>query len=111
MFRLAAIQAAVLRVKLPHLTEWSAARRANAVRYRALFDEAGLDEVTLPVEAPNRTHIYNQFVIRVPDRDRLKQHLDKAGKIRDLSKVIPDITGETISPKGLAKLKKLKAAQ
>ena len=34
--------------------------------------------------------------------------LDKAGKIRDLSKVIPDITGETISPKGLAKLKKLK---
>ena len=78
-FRIDAIQAAVLRVKLPHLTEWSAARRANAVRYRALFDEAGLDEVTLPVEAPNRTHIYNQFVIRVPDRDRLKQHLDKAG--------------------------------
>jgi dTDP-4-amino-4,6-dideoxygalactose transaminase len=78
-FRIDALQAAVLRVKLPHLAEWSAARRANAARYRALFDEAGLEEVTLPVEAPNRTHIYNQFVIRVPDRDRLKQHLDKAG--------------------------------
>ena len=55
------------------------ARRANAARYRALFADAGLDEVTLPVEAPDRTHIYNQFVIRVPERDRLKKHLDAAG--------------------------------
>ena len=38
-----------------------------------------LSEVTLPVEAPNRTHIYNQFVVRVPGRDRLKKHLDAAG--------------------------------
>jgi dTDP-4-amino-4,6-dideoxygalactose transaminase len=78
-FRIDAMQAAVLRVKLPHLPSWSDARRANAARYRALFADAGLDEVTLPVEAPNRTHIYNQFVIRVPGRDRLKQHLDAAG--------------------------------
>lgn len=78
-FRIDAIQAAVLRVKLPHLGAWSDARRANAARYRALFEDAGLAEVTVPVEAPDRTHIYNQFVIRVPDRDRLKQHLDKAG--------------------------------
>jgi dTDP-4-amino-4,6-dideoxygalactose transaminase len=78
-FRIDAMQAAVLRVKLPHLQSWSDARRANAARYRALFAEAGLDEVTLPVEAPNRTHIYNQFVIRVPGRDRLKKHLDAAG--------------------------------
>ena len=78
-FRIDALQAAVLRVKLPHLETWSGARRANAARYRALFAEAGLSEVTLPVEAPNRTHIYNQFVIRAADRDRLKQHLDQAG--------------------------------
>lgn len=78
-FRIDAMQAAVLRVKLPHLQSWSDARRANAARYRALFADAGLDEVTLPVEAPNRTHIYNQFVIRVPGRDRLKKHLDAAG--------------------------------
>jgi dTDP-4-amino-4,6-dideoxygalactose transaminase len=78
-FRIDAVQAAVLRVKLPHLADWSAARRRNAQRYRALVANASLPEVTLPVEAPNRTHIYNQFVIRVPERDRLKAHLDKAG--------------------------------
>ena len=78
-FRLDAMQAAVLRVKLPHLQAWSNARRANAARYRALFADAGLAEVTVPVEAPHRTHSYNQFVIRVPERDRLKKHLDAAG--------------------------------
>jgi dTDP-4-amino-4,6-dideoxygalactose transaminase len=78
-FRIDALQAAVLRVKLPHLAAWSDGRRANASRYRALFAEADLHEITLPVEAPNRTHIYNQFVIRAPERDRLKQHLDAAG--------------------------------
>ena len=78
-FRIDAVQAAVLRVKLPHLQAWTDARRANAARYRTLFADAGLGEVTLPIEAPHRTHIYNQFVIRVPDRDRLKKHLDAAG--------------------------------
>ncbi len=78
-FRIDALQAAVLRVKLPSLAGWSDARRANAARYRALFADAGLSDVTMPVEAPDRTHIYNQFVIRVPDRDRLRAHLDAAG--------------------------------
>ena len=79
-FRLDALQAAVLRVKLPHLDTWTAARRRNAGRYRALFADAGLaGTVTLPVEAPNRTHIYNQFVIRVPKRDALRAHIDAAG--------------------------------
>jgi dTDP-4-amino-4,6-dideoxygalactose transaminase len=78
-FRLDALQAAVLRVKLPHLAAWTEGRRANAARYRTLFTEAGLAEVILPVAAPERSHIYNQFVIRVPERDRLKQHLDAAG--------------------------------
>jgi dTDP-4-amino-4,6-dideoxygalactose transaminase len=79
-FRLDALQAAVLRVKLPHLATWTAARQRNARRYRALFQEAGLDGlVRLPSEAPHRTHIYNQFVIRVPDRDGLRAHLGRHG--------------------------------
>jgi dTDP-4-amino-4,6-dideoxygalactose transaminase len=44
----------------------------------ALFAGAGVSEVVLPVEAPNRNHIYNQFVIRVPQRDQLRAHLDAA---------------------------------
>jgi dTDP-4-amino-4,6-dideoxygalactose transaminase len=79
-FRLDALQAAVLRVKLPHLDGWTTGRQRNAQRYRALFEEAKLTGVvTLPVEAPHRTHIYNQFVVRVPKRDALKAHLDAAG--------------------------------
>ena len=79
-FRLDAIQAAVLRVKLPHLDAWTAGRQRNAQRYRALFEDANLTgTVRLPVEAPDRTHIYNQFVVRLSDRDRLKAHLDAAG--------------------------------
>ena len=79
-FRMDALQAAVLRVKAPHLAGWTEHRRANADRYRALFRDAGLlDRVILPVEAPDRRHIYNQFVIRTADRDGLKAHLDAAG--------------------------------
>lgn len=78
-FRLDALQAAVLRVKLPHLDVWTAGRQQNAATYRRLFAEAGLDGVIgLPAELPNVRHIYNQFVIRCPDRDglmaQLKQH-------------------------------------
>ncbi|MGE0449682.1 MAG: DegT/DnrJ/EryC1/StrS family aminotransferase [Vicinamibacterales bacterium] len=79
-FRMDALQAAVLRVKAPHLDAWTEARRVNAARYRVLFREAGLsDAVVLPVEPPGRRHIFNQFVVRVPERDRLKAHLDAQG--------------------------------
>lgn len=79
-FRIDALQAAILRVKLPHLAGWTSARRANAARYRQLFADAGLtDTVVLPGERADRFHIYNQFVVRVPDRDGLKRHLDGAG--------------------------------
>jgi dTDP-4-amino-4,6-dideoxygalactose transaminase len=78
-FRLDALQAAVLRIKLPHLETWSEGRRANARRYRALFAAASLSEIALPVEAPERNHIYNQFVIRAPRRDRLRAHLESSG--------------------------------
>jgi dTDP-4-amino-4,6-dideoxygalactose transaminase len=76
-FRLDALQAAVLRVKAPHLLDWTEARRRNAGRYRTLFAEYGLgDIVRLPVEPADRRHIYNQFVIRVPRRDALRAHLE-----------------------------------
>src|SRR4051812_43638698 len=79
-FRMDALQAAVLRVKAPHLAGWTEARRANAVRYRRLFREAGLDgSITMPAEPRDRRHIFNQFVIRTPERDALKRYLDQAG--------------------------------
>jgi dTDP-4-amino-4,6-dideoxygalactose transaminase len=73
--RLDALQAAVLRVKLPHLDAWSDARKQNADRYRRLFENSGLSEqIVLPFERENVRHIYNQFTIRVPEkRDRLKR--------------------------------------
>jgi len=75
-FRLDALQAAVLRVKAPHLAGWTEGRRRNAERYRSLFAEAGVgDRVELPVEPAGYTHIYNQFIIRVDDRDGLRAHL------------------------------------
>jgi dTDP-4-amino-4,6-dideoxygalactose transaminase len=79
-FRLDALQAAVLRVKLPHLDRWTAMRRANADRYDALFGEsAAAGRITLPARAPDRTHIFNQYVIRVPRRDAVRSRLDAAG--------------------------------
>jgi dTDP-4-amino-4,6-dideoxygalactose transaminase len=79
-FRLDALQAAVLRVKLPHLARWTSMRQANAARYDTLFESRGLtDRITLPVAPPDRRHIYNQYVIRVPERDRVRQFLADRG--------------------------------
>src|SRR5207244_205712 len=76
-FRMDAVQAAVLRVKAPHLPAWTEARRRNADRYRQLFADAGMDDlVALPAEPVGRRHIYNQFIIRCGERDGLKRHLD-----------------------------------
>jgi len=76
--RLDALQAAILRVKLPHLDAWSAGRIANADRYDRLFTDAGLvakERVTVPARAPWGGHIFNQYTIRVKDRDALGTHL------------------------------------
>ena len=89
-FRMDAIQAAVLRVKAPYLAAWTEGRRANAARYRALFRSAGLDGiVSLPVEPPDRRHIFNQFVIRTPERDSLKRHLDERGVGNEIYYPVP----------------------
>jgi dTDP-4-amino-4,6-dideoxygalactose transaminase len=77
-FRIDTIQAAVLAVKLPHLGAWTAARRRNADRYRNFFAAGHTPvELILPDDAPG--HIYNQFVIRAPHRDALREHLGKNG--------------------------------
>jgi dTDP-4-amino-4,6-dideoxygalactose transaminase len=78
-FRLDALQAAVILVKLPHLEQWTSARRANAQRYRELFSHQGLDgSIRLPVEKTGR-HIYNQFVIAVEERrDEVRKFLNEA---------------------------------
>ncbi len=78
-FRLDALQAAILSIKLRSLDDWSVARQRNAAIYRELFGAANIsDLITLPQEAayPVR-HIYNQFCIRVAGgkRDALRQHL------------------------------------
>jgi dTDP-4-amino-4,6-dideoxygalactose transaminase len=87
-FRLDALQAAVLRVKLKYLDGWSAARQRNAATYRHLFAAAGLVRedasdmdrhpgVVLPHDAGYGRHIYNQFVIRAARRDELVAYFKK----------------------------------
>ncbi|MEQ1728718.1 MAG: DegT/DnrJ/EryC1/StrS family aminotransferase [Vicinamibacterales bacterium] len=79
-FRCDALQAAILRVKAPHLAAWTEARRLNARRYATLFRDAGLlDRMVLPVEPQGSYHIYNQYVVRVPRRNELKAFLDARG--------------------------------
>ena len=79
-FRLDALQAAVLRVKLPHLPSWTRMRRDNAARYRALFSsQLGDSRIVLPHEPPGYFHIYNQFVIRMAHRDAVRSFLTEHG--------------------------------
>ncbi len=105
-FRLDAIQAAVLSVKLPHLNDWSAKRRENAAKYTELFKNAGLateegklefaegDKVLLPKAIYNTAelanyHIYNQYIIRVENRDELKNFLNENGVACEIYYPIP----------------------
>jgi dTDP-4-amino-4,6-dideoxygalactose transaminase len=65
--RLDALQAAILRVKLRHLDDWSQARRENAARYEDLFRRHGLTgQFVAPQVLPDRGHVFNQYVLRVP---------------------------------------------
>jgi len=76
-FRLDALQAAILEVKLAHLATATKRRQAAASRYRELFATADLDGVVLPEPSPE--HVYNQFVVRVPRRDELRAFLQDRG--------------------------------
>jgi dTDP-4-amino-4,6-dideoxygalactose transaminase len=79
--RLDALQAAILRVKLRHLNDWTLGRQSRAERYRELFREAGLvEQVVVPSEAPrDSVHVYNQFSIRCHKRDAVREHLRHRG--------------------------------
>jgi dTDP-4-amino-4,6-dideoxygalactose transaminase len=82
--RLDALNAAALRVKLRHLDRWTDLRRERAERYRRLMHATGLtspapDAIGLPVERPGAWHVYNQFVIRVPERDAVRDALQRQG--------------------------------
>ncbi|MDD4169953.1 MAG: DegT/DnrJ/EryC1/StrS family aminotransferase, partial [Desulfotomaculaceae bacterium] len=72
--RLDEIQAAILRVKLKYLEQWNNQRRANAALYNQLFDDSSL---VLPVEVSGSRHIYHQYVIRHPRRDRIMVRLNQ----------------------------------
>ena len=84
-FRLDALQAAVVSVKLPHLDGWSDQRKANALRYDQLFADAGLapGRVQLPWHPTrddgDQRHIFNQYTIRLPQRDRVRAALAERG--------------------------------
>ncbi len=92
-FRLDAIQAAVISVKLAHLDEWTAARQRNAERYGRLFAEAGLapGPVRLPAapDDPRDRHVWNQYVVRVTFRDELRDHLAEHGVRTEVYYPIP----------------------
>lgn len=90
-FRLDALQAAVINVKLKYLDDWSRARQQNAVRYQRLFSATGLvpEQIQLPwfpastaatgTGSCSCRHIFNQYVIRSQARDALRAHLTKCG--------------------------------
>jgi dTDP-4-amino-4,6-dideoxygalactose transaminase len=79
-FRLDELQAAILSVKFQHLERWTEARRRNAERYDRLFEEMGITEhIQLPTIQEGNRHIFHQYVIRVPQRDRLREFLHSKG--------------------------------
>ncbi len=90
--RLDALQAAVLRVKLPHLDAWTLARQRKAQQYELMFSDAGLTErIGLPFVRSGTRHIFHQFVIRVRDgrRDALREHLRARGVGTDVYYPVP----------------------
>jgi dTDP-4-amino-4,6-dideoxygalactose transaminase len=95
--RLDSIQAAVLRVKMPHLADWNNARRDRARLYTQLLTSAGLTktgaDATTPVRLlktlPGAYHIYHQYVIRVRDRDKLRAFLGERGVGAEIYYPIP----------------------
>ncbi len=78
--RLDALQAAILKIKLRHLSDWNAARQQNAARYFEMASSIGLGEVIgLPIVREECDHVFNQFTVRIPDgqRDTVMQTLRK----------------------------------
>jgi len=103
--RLDAVQAAILRVKLPHLDRWSDARAARAARYDQLFAESGLGfDLTTPRVREGARHIFHQYVVRVPARlrDPLMKHLAERGVGTKVYYPVPLHLQECFRPLGYA---------
>lgn len=82
-FRIDALQAAMLHIKLRYLEEWTEGRRRNAAMYAQEFETRGLaGRIVWPTELPSRRHVFNQYIVRFPGdgvRDRVMDHLKAAG--------------------------------
>jgi dTDP-4-amino-4,6-dideoxygalactose transaminase len=102
-FRLDEIQAVVLAIKLKHLDAWTLGRQENACFYFEAFEHAGLKgTVTLPAALPGVRHIYNQFVVRFPQRDALKKYLGECGVGSEIYYPVPLHQQQCFSPLGYA---------
>lgn len=101
--RIDAIQAAILRVKLPHLERWTAGRQAAAARYDALIEASDLHGfMHRPTVLPGRRHVFNQYIVRVPaaERDALINHLRQNGVGCDIYYPMPLHLQECLSHLG-----------
>ena len=97
--RLDAVQAAILEIKLRFLPEWNRRRQAVAALYDALLEQTGLvapagstsiaDGIVRPFTDPRATHVFHQYVLRVPRRDELRQHLALHGIASEIYYPIP----------------------
>jgi dTDP-4-amino-4,6-dideoxygalactose transaminase len=99
------IQAAVLNVKFPSLDRWTDARQANAQRYHELFSGWKLNQVLeLPSAAPESRHVWNQYIVRVPDgkRDALQGHLAQRKIGTEIYYPLPLHQQECFAPLGYA---------
>jgi dTDP-4-amino-4,6-dideoxygalactose transaminase len=102
-FRLDEIQAVVLAIKLKHLDAWTLGRQENACFYYEAFERAGLKgTVTLPAALPGVRHIYNQFVVRFPQRDALKKYLGECGVGSEIYYPVPLHQQQCFAPLGYA---------
>lgn len=88
-FRMDALQAAFLRVKLPHLDRWTAARRDNARFYDAQFATAGVEPELLRVPKQTDDHVWNQYVVRSSKRDALRAALAARGIATEVYYPVP----------------------
>lgn len=99
--RLDTVQAAILRVKLPRLEQWNAARRRHAASYSARL--ATLPQVKTPVTNPGCEHVFHLYVIRVPQRDRVLQTLVESGVGAGIHYPIPTHLSPAFAPLGYRK--------
>jgi dTDP-4-amino-4,6-dideoxygalactose transaminase len=95
--RLDELQAAALRIKLPHLDQWNDQRRRNAALYNQSLEQLGL---ILPCEDPNNRHVYHLYVIRTPQREAMRQYLNEHGVGTGIHYPVPNHLQNTLKHLG-----------